>query len=178
MYRPFPLAHPFLILALGALILPLSAQQQLGAPAAPAAEAPLAQQADQPLPRLDMRQLQGQLQDQTQAVPQPAPRRDPREARRQQVEMRMRAMMSDFGIDNTAKQDAIIAYLAEDEVGKATVREAGRRLLVALRRGVQTARTRDLIAVYKAALDADKERRAAAQTALDAKIGFSLDPRL
>jgi hypothetical protein len=87
-------------------------------------------------------------------------------------------MMSDFGIDDVGKQDALIAYLAEDEAGKATVREAGKRLFTALRREASPNRTRDLVAVYKGALDADKERRAAAQTALDAKIGFSLDPRL
>lgn len=99
-------------------------------------------------------------------------------ARRAGIEMRLRAMMSDFGIDETAKQDAIIGYLAEDEAGKNTLRDAARRLMNAVKRNETPARTRDLVAVYKASLDADRERRGAAQGALDAKIGFSLSPRL
>ncbi|PQV64641.1 hypothetical protein B1R32_104135 [Abditibacterium utsteinense] len=98
--------------------------------------------------------------------------------RRAQIEMRLRAMMSDFGVDEAAQQDAVIAYLAEDEAGKSTVRDVARRLIVAVRNGATPERTRDLIAVYKASLDADKERRRAAQGTLDAKIGFSLNPRL
>jgi hypothetical protein len=94
------------------------------------------------------------------------------------MEARLRALMTDFGMTETAKQDALIAFIAEDEVGKATVREAGRRLLIALRRDTTPERMRDMIAVYKGAIDADRERRAAAQTALNAKIGYSLDPRL
>ncbi len=164
MYRPSPLVHSFLILALSAFVLPLCAQQEAAPPDAAAMEAPLP---PEQAPRAN-RQEPGQ------AAPQYRIGRD----RRDQVEMRLRAMMSDFGIDNATKQDAVIAYLAEDEAGKSKVREAGKRLLQALRRGTEKGRTRDLIAVYKGALDADKERRVAAQTALDAKIGFSLEPRL
>lgn len=176
MYRPSSLVRPFLVLALSALVLPLRAQDEAAPNPAPAPEEQTAPQAaEQPQhPPYDLRQMQMQAQ----APLQPALGRDPREVRREQVEMRLRVMMSDFGIDNVGKQDALISYLAEDEAGKASVREAGKRLLLALRRGTDAARTRDLVAVYKAALDADKERRVAAQTALDAKIGFSLDPRL
>lgn len=109
----------------------------------------------------------------------PVPTTEERSAlRRAQNEMRLRAMMNDFGIEGAAPQDALIAYLAEDETGKIMVRGAARRLFMAVRKGAPPARMRDLIAVYKAAIDADRERRRAAQSSLDAKIGFSLDPRL
>lgn len=101
----------------------------------------------------------------------------PRDRRRPPVEIRMRVMWTDLGID-TASQDAIVAYIAEDEKAKGKVRDASRRLMNAIVRNLPPERMRELVAVYRAALDADKERRHAAQTALDAKIGFSLNPRL
>ena len=101
-----------------------------------------------------------------------------RQQRRAQVEARLRAIMADFGLKDEIKQDALISYLAEDEAGKTTVRGAASRLLTALKRGATPQRTRDLMGVYKGAIDADKERRIAAQKSLDAKIGYSLDPRL
>ncbi len=99
-------------------------------------------------------------------------------AQRAEIEMRLRVMMTDFGVDEAVQQDAVIAYLAEDEAGKSAMRDAAGRLMRAVRRSASPERTRELIAVYKASLDADKERRRAAQAALDAKIGFSLSPRL
>lgn len=99
-------------------------------------------------------------------------------SRRAQNEMRLRAMMSDLGIEAATQQDALIAYLAEDEAGKLAVRVPARRLVAAVRKGLVPERIRPLIATYKAAIDADRERRRAAQTALDAQIGFSLSPRL
>lgn len=101
-----------------------------------------------------------------------------RESRRQAVELRLRALMSDFGLEDKAKQDALVAYLAEDEAGKTLVRDAAKRLMIGVKRGAEPERMRELIALYKAALETDKTRRIAAQTALDAKIGYSLDPRL
>lgn len=98
--------------------------------------------------------------------------------RRARNEMRLRAMMNDFGVQEVASQDALVAYLAEDEAGKSVVRAAARRLMAAVRNGAPPAHMHDLLAIYKAAIDADRERRHAAQTALDAKIGFSLSPRL
>lgn len=112
------------------------------------------------------------------SAPNPLDKEARQAARRAQIEMRLRAMMSDFGIDEAVKQDALIAYLGEDEIGKNSVRDAARRLMMAVKSDAPPARIRDLIAVYKASLDADKERRRAAQSALDAKIGFSLSPRL
>ena len=101
-----------------------------------------------------------------------------RQQRRAQIEARLRGVMSDIGVQDATKQDALIAYLAEDEAGKITVRQAATRLLAAVQRGVEPQRMRDLMAVYKGAIDADKERRSAAQKTLDARIGYSLDPRL
>lgn len=99
------------------------------------------------------------------------------QSRREQVEGRLRAMLNDFGVDS-ARQDALVAYLAEEEAGRVAVREATKRLVVAVRKGADAESMRELISSYKAAQEADKARRAAAQTALDAKIGFSQDPRL
>lgn len=102
-----------------------------------------------------------------------------RDARRgAQNEQRLRVMMNDFGIESAESQDALISYLAEDETGKSAVRGAARRLMMAVRQGATPERMRDLIAIYKASIDAERERRRAAQSALDAKIGFSLSPRL
>lgn len=161
---------PLFLVALGlsgALAAPLVAQN--GAPPPPDAAQPVP---DQPIGNAPA------------ATPLTAPgkdapgNKDASANRRAQTEARLRSLMNEFGLTDALKQDALIAYLAEDETGKAALRDAARRLMSAVRRGATPERTRDLIAVYKAALSADKERRAAAQIALDAKIGYSLDPRL
>lgn len=116
-----------------------------------------------------------------QQAPETAPKpsaEERREARREAVEARLRALMNSFGLDDKVKQDALISYLAEDEAGKATVREAAKRLMTGVRRGTDPEGMRELISHYKTAMDSDKARRVAAQTTLDAKIGWSLDPRV
>ena len=100
------------------------------------------------------------------------------EERRQQTEERLRALMVNLGITATATQDAIIVYLAEDEMGHSNVREAEKRLLTGLRRQVPPERMRDLIGDYRATLDGDRARRASAQAKLDVRVGYSLDPKL
>ena len=98
--------------------------------------------------------------------------------RRQQTEEKLRALMVNLGVTAAATQDAIIGYLAEDEMGRSSVREAEKRMLLGLRRDVPPERMRDLTGDYKTALDSDKTRRAAAQNKLDARVGYSLDPKL
>ncbi len=164
---------------LAGAVLPAHAQTEIApieiAPAeiAPAAQNNLQNNAGAPPALPDLPQNPPQK-----AVDKEAEKEARNAARRAQNELRLRAMMSDFGIDETGKQDALIAYLAEDEAGRNVLRDAARRLMNAVKRGATPERTRDLIAVYKASLDADHERRRAAQGALDAKIGFSLSPRL
>ena len=105
------------------------------------------------------------------------PRATPAE-RRTQLEARLREMMQNLGVSAPATQEAVIAYLAEEEAGRTEVREAARRLLSGVRRDAPPERMRDLISAYQSALAAESKRRIAAQSALDAKIGFSVDTRL
>lgn len=94
------------------------------------------------------------------------------------METRLRGLMTSVGIPEAGTQDALLLYLAEDEKAKNEVREAARRLMVGLRREATPERMKDLISAYKNSLENEKIRRRAAQTSLDAKIGYSANPRL
>lgn len=100
------------------------------------------------------------------------------EERRQQTEDKLRALMVNLGINAAATQDSILDYLAEDETARASLREAEKSLLNGLRRDVPPERMRDLLGDYRAAIDSDKTNRVAAQRRLDARVGYSLDPKL
>ena len=100
------------------------------------------------------------------------------EERRQQTEERLRALMVNLGISAAPTQDAIIDYLAQDELERANLREAEQRLLAGLRRDVPPERMRDLLQDYRGAIETDKTNRVAAQRRLDALVGYSLDPKL
>ena len=58
------------------------------------------------------------------------------------------------------------------------MREAAKKLMLGVRRGIEPAKMRELISLYKVAMETDTARRVAAQTTLDAKIGWSVDPRI
>jgi hypothetical protein len=184
MRSPISFVRPLsLLLTLVALSLPLHAQEE-GAPPATPLNIPIVPNnpaLNNPAPN------EAPNPDGPPAFVPPAPNADDkpaltppnnREARRLAEEKRLRTHMMEFGITEPTKQDALIAYLVEDEMGKTRVKDASRRLLGAVKIGTPPERMRNLIAVYKAALDADKLRRTAAQTALDARIGFTLDPHL
>ena len=98
--------------------------------------------------------------------------------RRQQTENRLRALMANLGIAGAPTQDAIIDYLAQDEMARATLREAEKRLLAGLRRDVPPERMRDLLSDYRSAIGTDQISREVAQRRLDARVGYSLDPKL
>ena len=98
--------------------------------------------------------------------------------RRAQTEEKLRALMVNLGISAAATQDAIIEYLATDELERANLREAEKRLMTGLRRDVPPERMRDLLADYRAAIDSEKANRSVAQRKLDARVGYSLDPKL
>ena len=100
------------------------------------------------------------------------------EERRQQTEEKLRALMRNLGVSAAPTQDAILGYLAQDEASRAAMREAEKKLLTGLRRDVPPERLRDLLADYRAAIDADRDQRAIAQRNLDARVGYSLDPKL
>ena len=113
------------------------------------------------------------------AAPAVAQRKPPTpEEQRQQTEEKLRALMINLGITAAATQDAIIVYLAEDEMGRAGLRDSEKRLLTGLRRDVPPERMRDLLGDYRAATESAKANREGAQRKLDARIGYSLDPRL
>jgi hypothetical protein len=105
-------------------------------------------------------------------------RRDDRIRERAGLENRLRTIMTNMGLQETATQDALIGYLADDEKGKNDIRDAARRLMVGLKRELPPDRMKDLISAYKNSLENDKIRRRAAQASLDAKIGYSTNPRL
>jgi len=100
------------------------------------------------------------------------------QTRRAATEARMRELMTRLGISSLPTQDAVLGFMSEDEEGRKTVREAGRKLLVGIRRDAPPERLKALLSDYQSALDAERQRREAAQTALDARVGFSLDARL
>ena len=108
----------------------------------------------------------------------PAPTALTPEQRRQQTEERLRALMVNLGIVAAPMQDAIIDYLAQDELERANLREAEKRLLAGLRRDVPPERMRDLLGDYRGAIETDKTNRVAAQRRLDARVGYSLNAKL
>ena len=100
------------------------------------------------------------------------------EERRQKTEEKLRVLMQNLGITSATTQDSIIIYLAEDEMGRAGARDAEQRLLTGLRRDVPPERMRDLLGDYRAAIESEKTNRVQAQRKLDARVGYSLDPKL
>ena len=98
--------------------------------------------------------------------------------RRRQTEDKLRALMKNLGIVSANTQDAILEYLTADEIARATLREAEKRLMNGLRRDVPPERMRDLLSDYRAAVETDKTNREAQQRRLDARVGYSLDSKL
>lgn len=98
--------------------------------------------------------------------------------RREVLEGRMREMMTRSGIPAPATQDAVLAFMRQDEDSKRTVRDAGRRLWNGVRREAPAERLRALLGDYQKALQEARDARLRAQTALDARVGYSLDARL
>ncbi len=98
--------------------------------------------------------------------------------RRQQTEDKLRALMKNLGIADANTQDAILEYLTADEMARATLRDAEKSLMNGLRRDVPPERMRDLLSDYRAAVETDKTNRETQQRRLDARVGYSLDPKL
>lgn len=94
------------------------------------------------------------------------------------MEGRIRDLMRRLGIVSLSTQDAILSFMNADEEGRRQVREAGRKLLSGVRRDAPPERLKALLSDYQGAIDANRERRERAQTALDAQVGYSLDAHL
>ncbi len=98
--------------------------------------------------------------------------------KRRQTENKLRALMKNLGVTSANTQDAILEYLTADEMARATLRDAEKRLMNGLRRDVPPERMRDLLSDYHASIETDKANREVAQRRLDARAGYSLDPKL
>lgn len=90
----------------------------------------------------------------------------------------MRDLLSRNGLTAPAVQDAILAFLRDDEERRRTVAEARRLLWNGVQRDVPAERLHALLSDYQKALQFAREERGRAQTALDARVGYSLDARL
>jgi len=110
----------------------------------------------------------------------PKPNRGAEWQRRQAaLEQDVRDSMSASGFTDTALQNTILEHIQKESRARAPLRERGRRLY----RGLNSPKVNDAemslaLGAYITALDADRARRTAAETALDAKIGWSTNPRL
>lgn len=102
----------------------------------------------------------------------------------QQREQKMRELMADYGVAEPAVQDAVIAYMASEAQAQRPVRIQGRKLIDALKaraadaNAVPDEQMRVLVADFRMAVEADRDRITEAEAALDDKIGYSKDPRL
>ena len=102
----------------------------------------------------------------------------------QQRELRLRKLMTSFGVAETVIQDAVIIYIEEEARAQRPLRSQGRKLLSALRakavdgNAITDAQMRELVAGFRAAMEANVERTVEAEISLDKKIGYTKNPRL
>lgn len=165
--RSFP---RFCILGLfGALIAPVCAQDQTDETAPIGVEGAVA---DADNARLAIAEEKATKKEKEK----PKAARALQEARRLQSENRLREVMRRCGMTATTAQDAILAYLAADETARTQVRASARQLANAIRRAAPPERIKDLNSDYKKALERDRLRRETARIALNAQVGYSLDP--
>ncbi|MBW3635745.1 MAG: hypothetical protein KY445_04665 [Armatimonadetes bacterium] len=102
------------------------------------------------------------------------------QAQMQQMrEIGVRQMLTRGGFTDTALQDAIVAYSNERNKASEALQDKARQLNEALR-GTTITETQiaTLLSNFRGAVEDEKARREVAQSALDAKIGFSTKPRL
>lgn len=98
---------------------------------------------------------------------------------RRSSEEGIRRMLFQAGVGEPALQDAVLEYVREDLEARKPLREQGARLFRALREGdFSEAQLSVLVSEYRAAQTEEKKRQEHAEKLLDAKIGFSKNPRL
>jgi hypothetical protein len=108
----------------------------------------------------------------------PRPRMTPEE-RRKETEDRLRAVMTDNGVTDTATQDAVLAYLANDLQARNPLRQMGIKLQRALSdKDVSDDQIKGMIADYQNAQALENQRRTKAQSDLDTQIHYTQNPRL
>lgn len=99
--------------------------------------------------------------------------------RQADLEKTVRDAMTAHGFSDAPLQNDILAHIQSEAKARSPLRERGRRLF----RGLNSPKVGDAemslaLGSYLTALEADRARRIAAETALDAKIGWSKNPRL
>lgn len=98
---------------------------------------------------------------------------------RRMQEQRIRGALTPAGFTDAALQDAVIAFVNEQETATQELQRKERELgRVAREGGMADAQLATLLAEFRTAVAAEKTRREAATKALDAKIEFSKKPRL
>lgn len=94
-------------------------------------------------------------------------------------EQNLRGMMASFGVTELDVQNSIIVYLQDYVLRIRPLREQGRRLYRALQNEtISTTEMAGLLTDFRAAIEADTARRAAAEAALSEQTGYTNNPRL
>lgn len=100
--------------------------------------------------------------------------------RRAEMQDRMlRGAMTRGGFNNTAQQDAVVAYAKQQDASTQSLQDMGKKLVVA----VSTPNVGDdevarQLKEFQAAVAKEKERRAAARADLDKQVNYTKQPRL
>ena len=89
-----------------------------------------------------------------------------------------RTALTRAGITDPATQDSVLAYAADRQKNGGDLRDKFTKLREALTMGSTDGDVAILLNDYKDAIDDEKASRKKAEAALDAKIGYSKNPRL
>ncbi len=96
-----------------------------------------------------------------------------------QREENLRRLMRSLGCDIPEVQTAVINYIVQDTGARQPLRDSTSRLFLAMRTpGLPDAEIGVILKDTRIALDGDKTRRANAETAMRAAIGYNITPRL
>lgn len=94
-------------------------------------------------------------------------------------ELRLRGLMTSFGVAELDTQDAVLAFIVQEEKARQPLRQRSRSLYGAIRNNTEPeVGIRTMIEEFKASVEADKTRHSTAESALDNRIGYSKNPRL
>jgi hypothetical protein len=97
----------------------------------------------------------------------------------QMREQNVRTMLIRAGFTDTALQDAVVAFVQDQDKAANSLREQATKLRELLGNQAATdAQTATLLNDLHAAADTEKDRRTKAEAALDTKIGYTKKPKL
>lgn len=96
-----------------------------------------------------------------------------------QREENLRRLMRSLGCNIPEVQNSVIAYIVQDTGARQPLRDSTSRLFLAMRTpGLADSQISALLKDARIALDGDKARRADAENAMRAAIGYNMTPRL